>query len=512
MTAIGDCLNGEGSLLRPNDDSRENAPGAGVKLPFGVNLAGYFQSEKGVGEGARAVVRALQASGIPYVLNNVVESGSANQDHTLNGFSNANPYAINLVLVEAGQAEHFHHAVGPRYFQGRVTIAYWNWELEVFPPQWRDAFEIFDEIWTPSTFTQRAIAASSPIPVLCVPYAVSVPAEGDAAAARRVLDLPNDPFVFLFAFDFQSFMERKNPLATVRAFQRAFGDADNVCLVLKTVHGREVPEAFAQLQAACAGQKNVCVFDAVLDRGEMIALVRASDAVVSLHRAEGFGLLLAEAMALGKPAVATAYSANTDFMTDANSLLVRYRRLGSETDHGPYRHGLIWADPDIGHAAELMRRLVREESLTRRLGDQAREDMAREYNPARIGRIINERLHDAAMRGPRTGKRYAALAGSERLDRVKYWTAETLTPTPPKRSLWKNLLNRAGAPLMRLVRGALERQAGYNSAVLDALVALSDRSQRQRQELAELRWMMEWWMLREQSHSNANPSETMANH
>jgi glycosyltransferase involved in cell wall biosynthesis len=206
--------------------------------------------------------------------------------------------------------------------------------------------------------------------------------------------------VFLTAFDFGSYFARKNPLAVVAAFRQAFGQRPQrgqsgdrrPMLVVKTVSSGPHQLDFGELLLAIGGQANIRIIDQVLGRDDMLALLRQSDAYVQLHRSEGFGLLMAEAMALGKPVIATAYSANVDYMNPANSLPVDFRLVELDRDHGPYRRGAVWAEPDVAHAAALMRCLVNDRDLGRRLGQQARQDIARQLSPARIGAMIRDRL------------------------------------------------------------------------------------------------------------------------
>jgi glycosyltransferase involved in cell wall biosynthesis len=456
-------------------------------LPFGVNVAGYFESEKGVGEGCRAVVRALEAARIPYVLNNVVDSGSANLDQGQVRFADQNPYAINLVHVNADQAISFCKARGLDYFRGRCNIGFWNWELDQFPAAWDVAFRYFDEVWTPSSFSQRSIAAVAPIPVQCVPYAIDVPKELPSHITRADFGLPQDAFLFLYAFDFHSFFERKNPLGAIRAFQRAFGKQEKVGLVLKTVHGRDVTQTWRVMQSECAGWPNIYLLDRVLERTAMHALMDLCDAVVSLHRAEGFGLLLAEAMAMGKPALATAYSSNLDFMNAGNSLLVRYRELENDRDHGPYPRGAIWADPDVDHAAELMRHVVSDPESAGRLGARARDDIARELGPARIGALIRARLtilHERATRRPEH-------EGATTFPVLLRDLSALANLTTVSRRSSRPLLGRVVDALRRLAAWAVHppmaRQTAYNEVVREALVGFNDRLQRHERVLAELK-------------------------
>jgi glycosyltransferase involved in cell wall biosynthesis len=460
-------------------------------LPFGVNVAGYFHSEKGVGEGCRAIVRALEAARIPYVLNNVVDASSANVDQAQFRFSDRNPYAINLVHVNADQAVGFCRSRGPDYFRGRCNVAFWNWELDRFPPTWNDAFHYFDEIWTPSTFSQKSIAGASPIPVQCMPYAIDIPQHSPPSRPRADFGLPEDAFLFLFAFDFHSYFERKNPFGTIGAFQRAFGKKDKVGLVLKTVHGRDVTQTWRQMQAACASWPNIYLVDRVLDRSGMHALIQGCDAVVSLHRSEGFGLLMAEAMAMGKPTLATAYSSNLDFMTADNSLLVRYRQVEIDRDLGPYRRGSVWADPDLDHAAELLRQVVQDADFACRLGERARADIARDLDPARMGGLIRARLTTLYDQATRTPAGEGAISFPALLRDLRVHTNLATTPNRSPRFLIGRLVDALRKLGAWFVHPQTTRQTAYNEVANEALAVLEDHLQRHERVLAELRLRLE---------------------
>src|SRR5262249_21460279 len=191
--------------------------------PLGVNLAGYFNSEKGVAEAARSVLRSLDAAGIPYVLNNVCDSESANRDQSLTArFTCENPYCVNLVQMNADACGHFFPG-RDWYLRGRCNIGYWNWELTSFPAEWHGSFRLFDGIWAPSSLPQAAIASASPVPVRLVPFSICVPPAPPLGMRRGYFGLPPEAFLFFFAFDCHSFLERKNPLAVLRAFREAFG-------------------------------------------------------------------------------------------------------------------------------------------------------------------------------------------------------------------------------------------------------------------------------------------------
>jgi glycosyltransferase involved in cell wall biosynthesis len=209
---------------------------------------------------------------------------------------------------------------------------------------------------------------------------------------RADLCLPEDRFIWLFAFDMHSYIERKNPRAVIDAYRQAFGaHARQTQLVIKVRHLEEYPDAAAEL---CADLESVggTLIRRSMNRLELNTLFAACDGYVSLHRCEGFGLTMAEAMALGKPVVATGYSGNMDYMSDANSYPVRYRLIELDRDHGPYRRGTYWAHPDIDHAAELMRQIVEQRSDARQRAITAAVDIERWYGSQAAGQSVIERL------------------------------------------------------------------------------------------------------------------------
>ncbi|HWO71983.1 MAG TPA: glycosyltransferase [Dehalococcoidia bacterium] len=367
-------------------------------LPFGVNLCGYVSSETGLGEAARQAARALEAAGLPFVLNDIRMTEVANNELPPVLPTAANPYAFNWFCVNIADADFVAWERGEAYFRGRYNIAYWAWEMPEFPREWLSSFAYYDEIWVPSNFVLRSLAAVAPLPVVRVPYVVPPPPEEGAAGrvlvSRADLGLGEETFVFLFMFHFFSLFERKNPLGLIEAFKRAFPGREDVALVIKTA-GASNARGLAEMHRAAAGAK-VVIFDKVIDRAALNDLYGICDCYASLHRAEGFGLTLAEAMRAGKPAIATAYGGNCDFMDDANSYLVPARLTRLPADLGPYKKGWTWAEPDLDAAAEAMRRVYEDRDDAAARAARGRADIARLLSPESIGRSIRERLEAIA--------------------------------------------------------------------------------------------------------------------
>ncbi|MBK7977284.1 MAG: glycosyltransferase [Deltaproteobacteria bacterium] len=361
------------------------------QLPFGVNLAGYVRGEFGVAEMARASAAALAAVGVPHVLIEARTHVHRHLDPRVTAVSDANPFGINLIHVNADQVHAFREQRGPGFFQDRRNIGVWFWEVEPFPSRWPDAFRALDEIWVASRHVHTIVSRASPIPVVHVPFPLHVAAT-PLPLERARYGIPGDAFAFLFHFDFLSELERKNPLGAVRAFQRAFAGGEPVALVVKSINSEHAPEALARLREAIGGDARIVHLDGHVTRDELLSLVAGCDGYLSLHRAEGLGLGLAEALSFGKPVVATGYSGNLDFMTPSNSFLVGYELVTLDHDHGPYAAGSRWAEPDLGHAAELLRMVVRYPDLGHARGARGARELAAEWSAARAGRAMLERL------------------------------------------------------------------------------------------------------------------------
>jgi len=356
----------------------------------GINLVGYFQSETGVGQSVRAARIALQTTELPLSLRCVGDTGpSRKQDYSAGPGSSSFPYTTNLFYVNADQTHVIRKEVGDSFYRDRHNIGYWVWELDEFPEQWLDAFAPYQEIWTPSTFCRDAVARKASIPVFCVPYSVSPSAP--AGMGRQHFGLPANRFIFMTAFDVLSVIERKNPVAVIRAFEKAFGPDSGCELLIKVNHANANPECIQTLRQACSNG-SVRILDSTLRREEMDALTNCADCIVSLHRSEGFGLLIAEAMHFGKPVVVTNYSGNTDFTRPDNSLLVDYRMVPVGPHCAPYDPSSYWADPAVEHAASHLRAIASQQELRCRLAHAGQTLVRQMLCPEVVGAAMQERM------------------------------------------------------------------------------------------------------------------------
>lgn len=359
----------------------------------GVNVFAYARGQSGLGESARLYIRALLAEGYPVAVYNIdIDIPHGMDDASLDGHIGTDtPYGVNLIFVNPDYLDDAIASIGQEHLAGRYTIACWFWELEKFPEEWLPALRLVDEIMVSSEFIGKVIRSVTNKPVLHVPLPVGEIA--DSGLERSDFGLDADAFIFLNSFDFNSFLPRKNPLAVIEAFRRAFANVEvNVRLLIKSSNGHRHPDKLRELLNAAAVDQRILIRDEVIDRSDVQSLQRCADAYVSLHRAEGFGLGLAECMRLGKPVIATAWSGNMEFMTPDNSCLVNYRLV--PVGEGEYLHhtGQSWADPDIDHAAMCMRRLVQDRGYATKIGVQAASDIRDRLSPHTAAQRIIQRL------------------------------------------------------------------------------------------------------------------------
>jgi glycosyltransferase involved in cell wall biosynthesis len=350
----------------------------------GLNLVGYLEHASGVGEVARALLRALEMVGYPVVGIETPASDIARPG------AQAGLYTCNLLCVNADMTPQVRRSLGTAFFQQRYTIGFWHWESSSFPHEWHDRFALLDELWVASDFVRDTLAPLVSIPVrkMHIPITITQP----AVVCRADLGLPEDRFIWLFAFDMHSYIERKNPHAAIEAYRRAFGArAHHTQLVIKTSHLEDYPGAAARLSADLESVGGMLIRNS-MKRSELSMLFAACDGYLSLHRSEGFGLTLAEAMVLGKPVVATGYSGNMDFMTASNSYPVDYHLVELDRDHGPYRRGTYWAAPDLDHAATLMRQVCEQRGDAQQKGLTAAADIARRHSSLSAGQDVIDRL------------------------------------------------------------------------------------------------------------------------
>jgi glycosyltransferase involved in cell wall biosynthesis len=368
--------------------------------PRGVAIAGALSCPSGLGESARLMVRAARAMGVPtWPIDIPAPTAWKTTGVEPTTFP---PPGVPLIMHVNAPVLPLALLRLPRALtRNRRIVGCWAWELSVVPAEWHAAVPLVHEIWVPSAFTARAIAPLKPHHVHIVPPALALAPPQPAALDRAAFGLPATALVVLVSFNLASSFERKNPLAAIAAFRQAFGTRMDRVLVVKVCYADHAPADFARIRDA-AQAPNIHLIVGELPGPDRHALTAAADIVLSLHRAEGFGLVPAEAMLLGKPVVATGWSGNLDFMTAGNSDLVDFRLIPTEDDRGVYRDAL-WADADIADAAARLRRLADSPEERRRIGEQARLSTLQTLNgePLRVAfRALGLTFPTAARASP----------------------------------------------------------------------------------------------------------------
>jgi glycosyltransferase involved in cell wall biosynthesis/SAM-dependent methyltransferase len=427
---------------------------------LGVNVVGFFRAEFGQGEAARRIVAALERAGMPFstiTFNQVPHR----QDHPFEEGRGDTVYPANILCLNAEHLLQFVQQPERELLRGRSSAGVWFWETSRLPRTLRPALDFVDEVWVASPFVAEAIAAETNKPVLTFPLPVLVPEP--PALSRADVGLPDDAFVFLFVFDFFSTLERKNPLGLIEAFKRAFPEPGRALLYLKSINGERAPADLARVRAASEGRHDIVVEDGYIAHDRLTALTSLCDCYVSLHRSEGFGLTIAEAMAFGKPAIATGYSGNLAFMDEDSSYLVPYSLTSLEHDVGPYPAGTVWADPDLDEAALLLQEVLDRPDEARERGLRGRNAVETRQSLERAASFLTERVPQLEHLGLERARRQtpAGLAARFLAEGPSVsWDAPSRLGRPGV--LWRRIL-------LRLLRPYLVRQRELENILVDGL-------------------------------------------
>ena len=372
-----------------------------------LTIAGLMRSATGLGEGARQHLFASKNSGIdtrytdigkwfPWLSEINIDLGK--ESTICSGgivVMHINPLELGMVIP----------LLGKNYFKHKRIVGYWAWELSYLPLEWRRAVNIVDEIWVPSGFIADALSPFTGNEIKIIPHPVQTPVP--LQVGRSYFGIPEGVFVVLMMFDMRSCAARKNPFDAIKAFKMAFGGSEDACLIVKVGTPDESKEIMRAIQAEIQGKNNIRLFFGRLDKDEQASLIDSVDVYISLHRSEGFGLVLAEAMLLGKPVIATGYSGNMDFMSPENSAVIGYELIPVNDPQNIYSfEGALWAQPVIQEAADWLMRFYKNKNLRHTLGEKAKESARnifdiKSYNKAVIDTIgdyyewpVNKPLND----------------------------------------------------------------------------------------------------------------------
>jgi glycosyltransferase involved in cell wall biosynthesis len=352
-----------------------------AKLP--IIVVGALRTASGLGESARLCHDALKAGGLPVFGIDLTAALMQPDDYTSFAFADGHALQgagtlilhVNSPLVPLAMLR-----LGRRLIRDKRIVGCWAWELPNVPNDWRVGVPFVHEIWAPSKFTAdaiRPVAEGRAVHALPYPAALYGPPH---APDRESAD---QPFTVLTIFNMASSFDRKNPLASIAAFRRAFGNDSTARLIVKTSNLSAFPQGLRLIKEATCSANNIIVIDNIVSASDVVDLYLKADVVLSLHRSEGFGLLIAEAMSHGVAVVATNWSGNVDFLTPETGIPISYRLIPAEDRQGTYHYpNLMWADADIVESAQALRRLREDRALRLQLGKNGAEFAARTWTAA----------------------------------------------------------------------------------------------------------------------------------
>jgi glycosyltransferase involved in cell wall biosynthesis len=360
-------------------------------LSKGINLIGHFGKCLGLAQSARLIISSLQKQSIPFSLISEDSWASAHPtEHFPYPITNEFIYPVNLFCLDPNHNAKFVEKIDWNCVKDRYNIALYFWETNRLPKKAKGWWYYLDEIWTPTHYVHEHISIASPIPIYRIPLPVELPRVSENMSKEN-FNLKNR-FTFLFYFSFFSILNRKNPLAIVQAFKKAFPNRQDVQLVIKSQNGHHFPDQLKGLLKEIDQDSRIVWLDQTMDAQACFDLMNVCDCYISLHRSEGFGLTMAEAMLLEKPVIATGYSGNLDFMNEENSFLCLHQLvpIGKGNFYPPKG---VWADVDIDHAAFLMNHVFYHPAEAHSKGQKGKEYILKHHSCEVVGQHISWRLN-----------------------------------------------------------------------------------------------------------------------
>jgi len=380
-------------IARPRFDLMHNKL-AETEARSPLVIAGLFQTANGIGEAARSTYASLKAAGLSPIAVDLSEHFDLIDlvvDIPLEPMPEDN-HGVLILQINGPETIFALRHIGMTRGRKWYTIGYWAWELPVFPKEWEKAFPFVSEIWTVSEFSANAIRQHKAAPTVSVfGHAVSVPS--NLESNREKYGLPDDKFIYLVMADSMSSLNRKNPFVAIDVFKKSFGNNPDVLLVIKIQNLTFNREALEDIVVAIKGIENIVLIDRSLTIYEKWEFINSIDCLISLHRSEGYGLVLAESMALGKPVIATNWSGNTDFTTTTNSFLANYELVPCQDPYGVYDQvNAQWADISSAEAKRLMELVYENPSLRKDIAENARQYMLTHASPGQVGNRMSKKL------------------------------------------------------------------------------------------------------------------------
>ena len=365
-----------------------------IRQKKGVLFIGYTNPAIGLSEDFRGLISSVADSGMPIAIH---PYKTATRTHAQQPFmpeleDRRGRYDIHVIGLTPLRLPQLFDRVDPVLFRGSYIVQRVFWELAKAPAEWKQTLGGIDELWAPNRFVADAFRDIFGGPITVVPPFVNV--DFAKVVGCGASGMPPGRFRFFFSFDYHSRPRRKNPLGVIEAFRKAFpDDKTDVGLVIKSV-GEPTPfrQAKEEIERACAEDSRITLIHKAMSRGELLGLMQACDCYVSLHRGEGFGLGMVEAMKFGKPVIATDYSGSKDFLGEETGFPVRYTLRPLEPGEYIFGEGQVWAEPDLDHAAERMREVAGNAELRNARAEAGRILADEKYGKANVRATIEARL------------------------------------------------------------------------------------------------------------------------
>ncbi len=368
----------------------------------GVLFVGYLEAGLGLGESLRGLVHSIATTDQTFALypfNVGVESRFIGRFPD-GRYDLRRRYQVNVIEMAANQVPLLFREIGRWKVAHSYNILRTYWELPQAPLEWAAALKGIQEIWVPNGFVENAFRGIFDGPINIIPPCVEV-GIGEVFDRSR-FGMEEGRFYFVFSFDYHSHPTRKNPIGVVSAFQSAFPNrSENVGLVIKST---DAPGRYSEIKArildAADHDPRIKIIDSMFSRDEMLSLINQGDCYVSLHRSEGFGLGMAEAMALGKPVIGTEYSGNTEFLSERTGFPVSFTLRPVQDGEYIFSDGQSWAEPDVASAAEAMLLVFRNPAEREVRAASGKAFVEAHYGRTNVGRIAARRLQDILATDP----------------------------------------------------------------------------------------------------------------
>jgi glycosyltransferase involved in cell wall biosynthesis len=365
----------------------------------GILFVGYVEAGLGLGESLRGLIAAAAARNLKfgiYPFRVGVETRIAGS-FMPEKYDKTHRYNLNIIEVAADQLPVVFWSLDSRLYFNNYNVLRTYWELPRAPAAWASMLRGIDEIWVPNEFVRNAFRNVFPGAITIVPPCVIID-EAAVYPGRTKLGLDDRRFYYLFSFDYYSYPDRKNPLGVLKAFQDAFDKGDeNVGLIIKSTGApTHYPEIKQRMQAAMESDPRIKIFDRTMTRREVLGLIQSCNCYVSLHRAEGFGLGMVEAMNFGKAVIGTGFSGSTDFLSEQTGFPVSYELRPIQPNEYTWAEGQSWAEPNHQKAIELLKLVFENPQLGTKKGDNARAFVRQRYGKDVVGATIEARIAEIA--------------------------------------------------------------------------------------------------------------------